>query len=941
MTNAMFHQLRILVLLLITGSLAVGQAVTTSVAFPNGDQPVTLIFDLTQAKDGRAKGLLGKSDDVFLWSGAGTTDAGNAFEYQPTGQSNFSLPFTPGKMTSLGKDRWSITITPRNYFGVPTGKAIRKLGVLLKNGSGSAQTEDFVVTLFENKLQIKRYSPLANAFYVDAGEVVPVSVKASAKGTLTLRLDNQYLSTLPNTDTLGYNLNTGSNAPGQKRLAISTIQTATESVSDTFSFTIRPSTVYADVPAGMVDGINYRSATQATLVLFAPNKRFVYVIGEFNNWQPSPDYLMKRSFDGTRYWLDLNGLPTGQEIAYQYLVDGTLSVADPYTDKILDPNNDKFISTTTYPNLKSYPTGASGIVSVLQTNQPTYAWKSVAYTRLAPEKMVVYELLVRDFTDKQNYKTLTDSLSYLKRLGINTIELMPIMEFTGNNSWGYNPTFYFAPDKAYGTKNDLKNFIDQCHANGIGVILDMVLNQADYEFPYVKMYWDGAQPSTDSPYFNQQATHPYSVFFDFNHESLNTKALVDRINRYWLSEYRFDGFRFDLSKGFTQKNTGTNVSAWNAYDASRVAIWKRIYDKIRAADPTAYVILEHFADNQEETELANYGMMLWGNSNGDGRSAVLGNGGNLTSLSYKNRNWTNANLMSYVESHDEERVSYDLQTNGKLVGSYNLKQLSTALERIKLLAAFALTVPGPKMIWQFGEFGYDIPIDQNGRTGTKPTRWEYLSLTNRLQLWKVYQALIKLKTTEPAFATNSYIVDLAADVKRVTLNSASQTVFLIGNFGTSDLVDATATIAAFPKTGTWYDYFGGPDVMVTDLQQKLGLRAGEFHLYTTQKLAAPEANLTPWTAPPVLATEPLLDAELTVFPNPATDRVQIRLTNAYHGPVTLTLTNTLGQTIQSQINNKTADTLTINLSTATWPTGTYWLTCQIDTTRVSRMVIKP
>ncbi len=929
-------------LLLLSGPFAVGQAVTTSPAFPNGDQPVTLIFDLKLAKDTRAKGLLGKTDDVYLWSGAGTTDAGNAFEFQPTGQTNFSAPFTPGKMTALGNDRWSITITPRTYFNVPTGRPIAKLGVLLKNGAGTAQTEDFIVPLYDNKLQLRRYSPAAKSFYINAGEVVPVAVKASAKGTMTLRLDNQILTTLPNTDTLGFSLNTGSNVPGQRRLAITTIQTASEAVSDTFSFTIRPTPINADVPAGLVDGINYRSATQATLVLFAPKKQFVYLIGEFNNWQPSPDYLMKRSLDGTRYWLDVNNLAAGQEVAYQYLVDGTLPVADPYTDKILDPANDQFISTTTYPGLKKYPAGASGIVSLLQTSQPTYAWKSGTYTRLPYEKMVVYELLVRDFTDRQNYKTLTDSLPYLKRLGINTIELMPVMEFTGNNSWGYNPIFYFAPDKAYGTKNDLKNFIDQCHANGIGVVLDMVLNQADYEFPYVKMYWDGAQPSTDSPYFNQQATHPYSVFFDFNHESPNTKALVDRINRYWLSEYRFDGFRFDLSKGFTQTVSGGNVSAWGQYDASRVAIWKRIYDNIRAVDPTAYVILEHFAENREETELANYGMMLWGNSNGDGRTAALGNGGNLTSLSYKSRTWNNPNLVSYIESHDEERVAVDLLANGKQSAGYNSRQLPTALERLKLLAAFALTVPGPKMVWQFGEFGYDVSIDQNGRTGTKPTHWEYLSDANRLRLWKVYQALIRLKTTEAAFATSNYSVDLNADIKRVTLNSTSQTVFLIGNFGITDLID-TAPSAGFPKTGTWYDYFGGPDITVADVQQKLPLRAGEFHLYTSQKLPAPEANLTAWTTPvpTVLATEPIRDADLTISPNPATERIQIRLTNSYRGPVAFTLTSAAGRTLHIQEIRKVGDEATITLPIAALPSGIYWVTCQTGQNRLSRKVIKP
>ncbi|MFX8805539.1 hypothetical protein ABTM67_20510, partial [Acinetobacter baumannii] len=76
--------------------------------------------------------------------------------------------------------------------------------------------------------------------------------------------------------------------------------------------------------------------------------------------------------------------------------------------------------------------------------------------------------------------------------------------------------------------------------------------------------------------------------------------------------YKLDGFRWDLSKGFTQTNNPTDVNAWSAYDASRIAIWKRIYDTIQSVSSNAYCILEHFAANSEELELSNYGMLLWG-----------------------------------------------------------------------------------------------------------------------------------------------------------------------------------------------------------------------------------------------------------------------------------------------------------------------------------------
>jgi 1,4-alpha-glucan branching enzyme len=78
------------------------------------------------------------------------------------------------------------------------------------------------------------------------------------------------------------------------------------------------------------------------------------------------------------------------------------------------------------------------------------------------------------------------------------------------------------------------------------------------------------QVNATNKWFNVTATHPFSVFYDMNHESAYTKDYVDTINYYWLNEFKVDGFRFDLSKGFTQVNSGSDVGAWSNYDASRI-----------------------------------------------------------------------------------------------------------------------------------------------------------------------------------------------------------------------------------------------------------------------------------------------------------------------------------------------------------------------------------
>ena len=890
-------QKSVFILLLFCTQFVLGQVVSTTQTFPSGDLEITIIFDLKQAKDSRAKGLLGKTDDVFLWSGAGSTDAATAFEFQPTGQSDFSKAFNPGKMTSLGNDVWSIKITPRAYYNVPATSGIKKLGLLLKNGAGNAQTEDFLLKLYDNSSLIAAiFKPTTKTQFVDANQTIKMLGRASQKCNLSFKVDNQ-AAVSANADSLNYDFNVGSQSSA-RRMVVFQAQTSTLTAADTAYFTVNPQPIIAALPANIKDGINYVNNTTVILSLFAPLKKFVYVIGEFNNWQSQPQYLMKRTPDGTRYWLEINNLVALQEYAFQYLVDGILPVGDPYCDKILDPNNDKTIPAGNYPSLKAYPAGATGIVSVLQTAQVPYPWKITNFKRPDADKLTIYELLVRDFSAGKNYKSVIDSLQYLKRLGINTLELMPIMEFTGNESWGYNPIYYQAPDKAYGTKNDLKALIDKCHENGIAVVLDMVLNQADYEFPYVKMYFDGSIPAANSPFFNQAAKHPYSVFFDFNHESQATKDLVDNICKYWIQEYKFDGYRFDLAKGFTQR-VSTTDAAFSAYDASRVAIWKRIYDKIRGYDPTAYVILEHFADNQEEIELSSYGMMLWGNLNGDYRSVAAGNLRSIDGISSQKRGWTKRALVGYMESHDEQRLLYDLTQVGLSQGGYNIKTLPTALERAKLAAVFMLGVPGPKMIWQFGEFGYDVPLLEAGRTDKKPTKWEYTADPNRAKLLRVYQEMNKLR----ANTATDFDTDLGVNVKRITITNQGYNTFIVGNFD----IQASNESLKFPSAGKWYDYFTGKELNITDPLARLPLQAGEFHIFTSIKLPTPEAGIVPWNGDlsAITATNPLIENEpLIVYPNPTKGQITIDWNSSEKGAILLEIIDLQGRIIGSKTSQK-------------------------------------
>lgn len=603
----------------------------------------------------------------------------------------------------------------------------------------------------------------------------------------------------------------------------------------------QPDSKEKELPEGMVDGANILDESAVLFNLFAPGKDEVHLLGDFNNWTASENSLMNRTPDGKRWWIQVNGLDDSDEYTYQYLVDGEIRIADPYAKKILDPQNDPYIDSQRYPGDIGYPDGkTNGIVSVLQMNVEPYSWKLTNFNRPAKKDLVIYELLVRDFLEKNTYKVLADTISYLKSLGVNAVELMPVNEFEGNLSWGYNPSFYFAVDKYYGSANQLKYFIDQCHEAGIAVIIDMVLNHSFGQSPMVQLYFDEQKkaPTDENPWFNSVPKHPFNVGYDFDHESADTRFFVKNVIKFWMEEYRIDGFRFDLSKGFTQKDSGTGdggVGAWSAFDASRIAIWKNYNDYIKSLDDDGfYVILEHFAVDEEESALAAEGMMLWNNMNYAFNEATMGwvQNSDLSRMFYSNRGLPVADhLISYMESHDEERMMYKNLQWGNSAGSYDVKNLKTALERQEMAVAFLMAAPGPKMIWQFGEVGYDVSIDQNGRTGEKPVLWNYLKNEDRNKLKEAFAKYIRMKINNPIFGTDVVEYKVSGAVKTIHLKHGENEVWVIGNF---DVTEQTIVIPI--KSGSWTDYVNGDEIILQEDKLETILKAGEYHIYSNHPL---------------------------------------------------------------------------------------------------------
>ena len=590
------------------------------------------------------------------------------------------------------------------------------------------------------------------------------------------------------------------------------------------------------MPQGLVEGINVVDASTVTLVLYDLDKNnrckdYAHVVGDFNQWTLSNDEhsQMTRDEQAGCWWITLTGLEPGREYAFQYYVgmkgEDPIRLADAYTTKVLDPDNDQYIPASTYNESLTYPEGGRGIVATFNTQPEQYSWAVADFQMPSAESLLIYELHLRDFTETGDLEGAMAKLPYLKALGINAIELMPVQEFDGNDSWGYNPCFFFALDKAYGTPRMYKKFIDACHQAGIAVLFDVVYNHATGSCPLAKLYWDAANNKTASnnPYFNVDAPHPYSVFHDFNHDSPLVRKFIKRNLQYLLTEYHIDGFRFDLTKGFTQQSS-TEATAGN-YDASRVAILKEYYEAIREVKEDAFVVLEHFCDTREETELAQAGLHLWRNMNNAYCQSGMGweDESAFTSLYEKEPAW-----VGYMESHDEERVAYKQKT----YGNYDFKaNLATRMDQLEVNAAFFLTVPGPKMVWQFGEMGYDVSIEENGRTGRKPLHWEYLEDADRKSLHDTYVHLAELRNAAPelfdATGTFTWKVAVTNWANGRILYSESVTgkkLMVMGNF-----TNAAINVSLPAEGGDWRNYMTGETETLTG---SVSLPAHGYVVYT-------------------------------------------------------------------------------------------------------------
>ena len=867
-------------------SLSLHSQVYTDPPFPQEEDDITVFYDASQGN----AALLDCGCDIYIHSGVITDASTSPTDWQNV-QTQWATTNAEWRLqpVSGSPGLYSISFNIRDFYGLDASTDVRRLAFVFRNGDGSIVGRgpgggDIYYDLLPDDalFELRVLAPTSELTVREGDQIrlyaaatqdvssISWSSTSGAAGTTSRSVLDTLITAEPGFQTI--------TLLAQGRNGSSVLRDGAE-----VSYFATTELAAIDLPPGIEYGYNDLGNGRSGFYFYAPLKERAYLRGYwgFINSPDASNYVQLAPLtDGTGFYGEIP-TPTQGEIVYQYGVEGSSLIADPFSELVIDPNNDSFIDEATFPGIPDFQGAGPGSYATWVRDELQFPWQHDDYERPADGDLVIYELLVRDFTEQHNYQALIDSIGYFERLGINAIQLMPVNEFENNESWGYNPSYHMALDKYYGTPEKLKEFIDLAHSKGIAVILDVVFNHGFGQNPYVQLYSAerAAAPDGAGPFFNVNARHPFNVGQDANHESIHMQRYTGRILRHMIEEFHFDGFRFDLSKGFTQTSNPDDVGAWGRYDASRVAILKGYQDSIRNVDPDSYVILEHFAESREEQELTDAGMFVWGNMNHNYSEAAMGYAENdLYGVTPQSRGFNNPRLVGYMESHDEERIQYRVDNFGNRNGDYNTRAYSTSLARQELITNFFYTTPGAKMLWQFGEFGYDVPIDFNGRTGNKPQKWFLLERAANERLLNVTSSLIKLRRDYDVFAEGDHQLPGGLSqgfTKSMYIDGDDMDVLVVGNF---DVRERTAA-ASFPAPGTFYDYWTGDSITVTGAAgsrpfRTIPLQPGEYRLYTSQQLDEPDGGYLREVSD--LSAAPA-GAEVALSPSVAADVARLRV----------------------------------------------------------------
>ncbi len=287
--------------------------------------------------------------DVYVHIGVITNLSNNSSDWKYS-KFTWGVPNALAGCSYLGNNQWKFTISGglRNFFGITNaGEQIQKIAILFRNGNGTlvqrnADGSDMYIPVYDNSLQVRITEPLIQSTYIPVTELITknvgeaISIKAISSAVADMSISFNGADVYSQSGVTEGTASPVISVEGNQTI-IARATSGAVTKTDTIRFFVGTPTNTAPLPPGVKDGINYEAGdVSVVLVLYAPGKNSMSVIGDFNNWTQGVSYQMNKTPDGNRFWIRISGLTPGTEYAYQYLVDGSLKVADYNAEKVLE-----------------------------------------------------------------------------------------------------------------------------------------------------------------------------------------------------------------------------------------------------------------------------------------------------------------------------------------------------------------------------------------------------------------------------------------------------------------------------------------------------------------------------------------------------------------------------------------------------------------------------
>jgi 1,4-alpha-glucan branching enzyme len=514
------------------------------------------------------------------------------------------------------------------------------------------------------------------------------------------------------------------------------------------------------IPDNLLPGAVDQGDGRVTFALYAPRKQAVHLIGDFNGWDHAADLM--HATEGGLWWIEKQ-FPPGRH-TYQFDVDG-VTICDPYATALAEDAD------------KDPPR------AIVEVGAKPYEWQHDDWTRPAFRDLIIYELAIGDFTPEGTFKGMTDRLDHLVDLGVNAIELMPVFEFPGRATWGYNPVYLFTVEKSYGSPHDLRRLIDAAHGRGIAVILDIVFAHSGHTHPFNRLY-----PYEESPWYGQGLGEPNQFGFPtFDYSKGPAQSFARDVQAYWIREFHIDGFRYDYLHGVGFKE-GMGLPF--------------LIQAAREARPDVYLIGEYSPEDAGAVDASGLNG-AWHVSVSYAIKALLTQGEFdgfhwddfdrcVSAFDPHRQGYNRADqLVNYLESHDEPRVIYVCRAAGQ--------DENTARFKSGLGAAVLFTLPGEPMLYHGQEWG-----EATERTLERNLlHWDLLQTEGGRGLFQHFQRLCRLRRDHPAVRAEGYAVDaLYPEQKSLVFHrweDVGDEVVVVVNFSSA----SQSIKAPFPHAGRW------------------------------------------------------------------------------------------------------------------------------------------